>query len=518
VRHLFEDFELDPGRRELTRNGRLIPMEPQVFDLLQYLLENRHRVVSRDDLIATVWKGRIVSESALSTRINAVRSAIGDSGDEQRLIKTLPRKGMRFVGEVRTSEAKPTDVATGARADIVSDTGPSVAVLPFTNMSGDPEQEYFADGMAEEIITALSRFSSLTVIARNSSFTFKNKVIDIRQVGRELGVRYVLEGSVRRAGTRLRIAGQLIDAQTAMHIWADRFDGGLSDVFELQDQIAESIVAAIEPSLQLAEMNRIRRKSAASPDAYDLLLRAQQHMYEFTRESLSAALDSVREALALDPAYAPALATGAYCHAQRFFQGWMDDPEEEKVQGLRLAARAVELAKDDASVLCMAAYAVRELGMDPQRARELIARSLHLNPNSYLALTIAAWNEIVFDNATKALELLRRAERLNPRDPRSWFMSNATSLANFAIGDYEQAAASARQSLAQNPSSAQASRFLAASLALLERQVPAAEAMKEVLRIEPRLTLAVLRRRIPFMPESIWGRFAAGLRTAGLPD
>jgi TolB-like protein len=518
VRHTFEDFELDPERRELVRNGQSIAMEPQVFDLLLYLIENRHRVVSRDDLIAAVWKGRIVSESALSTRINAVRSAISDSGEEQRLIKTLPRKGVRFVGKVRTDEPKRAAEVTGAIATTVSDPGPSLAVLPFTNMSGDSEQEYFADGMAEEIITSLSRCSSLTVIARNSSFTFKNKVIDIRQVGRELGVRYVLEGSVRRADTRLRIAGQLVDAQTATHIWADRFDGVMSDIFELQDRIAESIVAAIEPSLQLAEMNRAKRKTAASLDAYDLLLRAQQQMYEFTNESLSAALENIRKALALDTAYAPALATGAYCHAQRFFQGWMSNPEEEKRQGLRLAARAVELAKDDASVLCMAAYAVRELGMDPQRSKELIVRSLHLNPNSYLALTIAAWNEIVFDNPTRALELLRKAERLNPRDPRSWFMSNATSLANIARGDYEQAAASARQSLAQNPRSAQALRFLAASLALLGQQKVAAKIMIEVIKIEPGLAIDILRRRVPFMPEGIWNRYAEGLRMAGLPD
>src|SRR5262245_37526762 len=211
-----------------------------VFDLLAYVIQHRERVVSRDDLIAHVWDGRIVSESALASCINAARSAVGDSGEAQRLIKTLPRKGIRFVGVVR-GETKPAEtgsptVAEPPKSDLALPDKPSVAVLPFTNMSGDPEQEYFADGMAEEIITALSRCSWLFVIARNSSFTYKGKAVDVRQVGRELGVRYVLEGSVRRGGSRLRFMGQLIDATSGTHIWAERFDGEMSDVFELQDR------------------------------------------------------------------------------------------------------------------------------------------------------------------------------------------------------------------------------------------------------------------------------------------
>jgi TolB-like protein len=215
--YLFEDYSLDTDRRELRRGGSLVPVEPQVFDLLEYLIRNRERVVSRDDLVASVWQGRIVSESALSTRINALRAAIGDSGEAQRLIKTLPRKGIRFVGVVH-EQLKPqamTAPGTGAeQAALTLPDKPSIAVLPFTNMDRDPEQEYFADGVAEEIVTALSRCNWLFVIARNSSFTYKGKAVDVRQVGRELGVRYVLEGSVRRSGNRLRFISQLIDATT----------------------------------------------------------------------------------------------------------------------------------------------------------------------------------------------------------------------------------------------------------------------------------------------------------------
>jgi TolB-like protein len=267
--YLFNGFALDTGRRELRRGPQLVAMAPQVFDLLEYLIRNRERVVSKDDLLASVWDGRIVSDSALSTRINAARSAINDTGEEQRLIRTLPRKGVRFIGVVR-EERKPVPVEEpegAAAAELPSPAlplpdRPSIAILPFVNMSGDPEQDYFADGMAEEIITALSRCSWLFVIARNSSFTYKGKPVDVRQVGRELGVRYVLEGSVRRGGNRLRFTGQLIDAVSGGHIWADRFEGNIGNVFDLQDRFTESVVAAIEPKLQQAEIKVTTHPSA----------------------------------------------------------------------------------------------------------------------------------------------------------------------------------------------------------------------------------------------------------------
>src|SRR5262245_33439986 len=270
----------------MRRGTAVVPVEPKVFDLLEHLIRHRDHVVSKDDLIASIWQGRIVSESAISTQINAARCAIGDSGEQQRLIKTIPRKGIRFVGDVR-HEQRPADTANRtpssehARPLLTLPDRPSIAVLPFTNMSSDPEQEYFADGMAEEIITALSRCKWLFVIARNSSFIYKGKSVDVRQIGSELGVRYVMEGSVRRAGNRLRILGQLADATTGTHLWADRFDGDMSDVFDLQDRITESVVAAIEPRLQLAEIERLKRSPAANLDAYDLLLRAQQLEYDF---------------------------------------------------------------------------------------------------------------------------------------------------------------------------------------------------------------------------------------------
>jgi TolB-like protein len=236
----FGEHVLDVERRELRRGGDPVAVEPQVFDLIVYLVQNRDRVVTKDELLDAVWGGRIVSESALTTRINAVRRAVGDSGEAQAVIRTIQRRGFRFIAEVRDEGAPMRDAPALEAAALALPDKPSIAVLPFLNLSGDPDQEYFADGMIEEIITALSRIRWLFVIARNSSFTYKGQAIDVKQVGRELGVRYLLEGSVRKASGRVRIAAQLIEAETGRHVWADRFDGALEDVFELQDEVASS--------------------------------------------------------------------------------------------------------------------------------------------------------------------------------------------------------------------------------------------------------------------------------------
>jgi len=520
MQYRFEDTVLDAVRRELRRGDSSVPVEPQVFDLLVYLIENRDRVVSRDDLLAAVWQRRIVSESALDSRIAAARAAIGDSGESQHLIKTFPRKGVRFVGKLKP-DTKPAEPLAASGADMQSlalPDRPSIAILSFTNMSGDPEQDYFADGIAEEIITALSRCSWLFVISRSSSFTYKGRTVDVRQIGRELGVRYVVEGSVRRAGERLRITGQLTDAGSGASIWADRFEGQRSDVFELQDHITERIVAAIEPNLQLAEISRLNQRSSANLEAYDLLLRAQQLEYEFTEDSLARAIALTKQALAIDPHYAAAMALCAYCYAERRFQGWDQKRDVEGDEGLRLALRAIELAKDDASVLWMCSYAIRQLAADIQRSHELINRSLRLNPNSAIALTVAAWNEIILENPRRALELLGRAERLSPRDPRGWFMAAARSLAHLARDEFDETIAAAQKALAQNPRSAQAWRFLAAGLAMRGDHQDGARALNEALRIQPSLSISNLRAWLKFMPESTWQKLSDGLRRAGLTE
>lgn len=283
---MFEDYVLDQQRRELTLRGEVVTIGPQVFDLLLLLISNRDRVISKDELLQTVWSGRVVSESTVASHINAVRKAIGDSGEQQRLLRTVARKGYRFVGEARQapdSEAPAALLAEQTPAPVLPLPGtPSITVLPFQNLSGDPGQDYFADGIVEDIIVALSRIRWLFVIARNSSFTFKGRDVDIMDVGRKLGVRYVLEGSVRRVANRVRITGQLIDASSGTHIWAERYEGRLDDIFELQDQLAASVVGAIAPQLERAEIERAKRKPTDSLCAYDYYLRGTAKLHNGT--------------------------------------------------------------------------------------------------------------------------------------------------------------------------------------------------------------------------------------------
>jgi len=515
---LFENFSIDPDRRELRRNGELCPVEPQVFDVLVHLVRNRDSVVSRDDLLAAVWNGRVVSDATLASRISSARSVVGDNGDDQRLIRTIMRRGVRFVGEVREEQKHAAVLAPESAPKLALPDKPSIAVLPFVNIGGDPEQDYFAEGMAEEIISALSHCNWLFVIARNSSFTYKGKSVDVRQVGRELGVRYVLEGSVQRGGDSLRFAGQLIEATSGVHIWADRFEGKLSDVFGLQDQFTESVVAAIEPNLQLAEIERLKRRPDTNLDAYDLLLRAQQDQYEFTHEGFAAALRHLDQALLIDSSYAPAMALAAYCHTERCEQGWSQTPEADAKAAFELALRAVELGKNDANVLWMAARAMVQWQPDTYRTRDLVYRSLQLNPNSAIAMATAAQIEASMGYPKKALEFLVRAERLSPRDPRGWYITWVMSLAYFMEGQFAEAATAARKSLNLNPRSTLALRLLAASLAQQGELGRAAEVMREMREIEPELTLTKLRSRLMHFKEDFWQEYSRALRLAGLPQ
>ncbi|GJD59371.1 winged helix-turn-helix domain-containing tetratricopeptide repeat protein [Methylobacterium dankookense] len=524
----FGPFTLDTARRELSGSGRLVALEPQVFDVLAHLIAARDRVVSRDDLLAAVWHGRIVSEATISSRLNAARVAIGDTGAEQRLIRTLPRKGVRFVGDVRERpEPTPESVPDAGRPASGTDSGPAwragpklpaVAVLPFANLSGDPEQDYFADGITEEIITALSRMSGLFVIARNSSFTYRARAVDLRQVGGELGVGYVLTGSVRRGRDRLRITGQLVDTASGAHLWSDRFDGDRQDVFALQERVADSVAAAIEPTLQSAEIGRLGREPSGL-DAYDHLLRANALMSEFTAAGMSAALVCLDRALALEPAYAPAMAAAAYCRAQCHFQGWAQQDDADRAEAVDRAWRAVELAPNDAQVLWMAAFAVWNMaGSGRERARDLFRRSLLLNSNSAMALTLAGWIETMCGNGIEGRAMVARAQQLNPRDPRGWLMAGVMALAALIDENYAEAIAWAEQALAQNRRFTVALRVLAVADIKLGRPDRARDAVAALLAIEPHLTISGFFARIPFPLDEMARTYAEALMLAGLPE
>ena len=513
----FGPFSLSLTRRQLRKDGVAVPLGSRAFELLLALVERQGRIVTKDELLAEVWPGTVVEENNLQVQVSALRKALGDGPDGSRYLLTVPGRGYRFAGS-GGSTAISVPTAPEPALPLTLPEKPSIAVLPFANMSGDPEQEYFADGMAEEILTALSRCTWLFVIARNSSFTYKGRSVDVRQVGRELGVRYVLEGSVRRAGNRLRFTGQLIDALTGAHIWADRFEGELSDVFELQDRITENVVAAIEPKLQLAEIERLKHKTTANLNAYDHLLRAQQLEYEFTQDSLEKALGHLNHAIRIDPAYAPPMALAAYCYGERRFQGWTKDIEAERAEGLEFMSRALELAPYDPSVLWMSALASWQLGFDTKRAQELAYRSLESNPSSAIAMTIAGWIEAYSGNYANGKGMLTRAQRLNPRDPRAWFTASGLAIVNLGEGKFEEGAQWARKALAQNPRYTVAMRLLAANLAHLGEVGARTEAVTEMLLIEPDLTLRKLRSRLMFMHEGLWDKLSYGLRVAGLPD
>ena len=439
---------------------------------------------------------------------------------------------MRFIGEVRehekvekTGKVQKVEEAPARSAPVdvvrtpspVAD-GPSIAVLPFTNMSGDSESDYFADGMAEEIITALSQCSGILVIARNSSFLYKGQAVDVRKVGRELGVRYVLEGSVRRSDERLRITAQLIEAAAGTHLWADRFDGTLSDVFDLQDRIAETAAAVIEPKLRFAEAERVRRKAPQNLDAYELWLRAISHASEFTPKSMSDALRCLDRALELDPGYASAMALNAYYYAHCHFQGWVKQPDDGRAKAIRLACEAVELADNDANVLWQAAFAIWSLEQDGPRALELFRRALQINPNSAIGLAMAGWVEAANGNPTEGRRLLERSQRLSPRHPRAWFVATGMAIACISDRNYAEAVAWAEKALAQNRRFGIALRVLAVALVNVGEMDRAKKIAAEMMKIEPQLTVSGLRTRLPLNNQAVIDNYREALRKAGVPE
>jgi TolB-like protein len=396
---------------------------------------------------------------------------------------------------------------------------PSIAVLPFTNMSGDPEQDFFADGMVEEIITALSHFRQLFVIARNSSFTYKGRAVDVKQVGRELGVRYVLEGSVRKAANRVRITGQLVDTATGAHLWADRFDGGLGDIFDLQDQVTESVVGAIAPAVEKAEIERAKRKPTESLDAYALYLRGLARSYQFaSRQANEEALRLFNSAIELDPDFASAYGRAAACYAFAMTNGWFSNTANEIAEVKRLAQRAVELGKDDATALAASGWALAHVVRDLKVGAALIDRALVLNSNLAEAGYFGGWVKNWLGEPEAALERFARAMRLNPVDPRMSGMRAGTAFAHFLLGRYDEAASWAAMALQDRPDYQGGLRIDAASNAMAGRPEQAHQAMARLRQLNPALRVSTLKDVVgPYRAEDL-SRYEEGLRRAGLPE
>jgi adenylate cyclase len=396
---------------------------------------------------------------------------------------------------------------------------PSIAVLPFQNMSGDPEQEYFTDGIVEEITTAISRLPWLFVIARNSSFTYKGKAIDVSRAAADLGVRYVLEGSVRKAANRVRITGQLIDATSGAHIWADRFDGALDDIFELQDQVASNVVGAIEPRLRLSEMERSARKHSENLDAYDLYLRALAQVHRYSQEGMRAAIPLLRQALAIDPFYAPAGAMFGFCRALQQGRGWEGLSKAEMTEGLHLARQALEVGKDDPDALWMAADAISILAHEHATAASAIDRALKLNPNSAHAWMARGWVACCQNQPRPAIEALTHAVRLSPLDPLGYFFSGGLALAHLAAGQYQEALEWADACYLEYPRYSFAQRIKVVCCAHLGRTEEARNGMGQLLELDPRSTIARFRTNVTgYYPPPIVTAFVDGFRKAGLPE
>ena len=399
---------------------------------------------------------------------------------------------------------------------------PSIAVLPFQNMSGDPEQEYFADGIVEEIITAFSRFRQLFVIARNSSFTYKGRAVDVKQVGRELGVRYVLEGSVRKAAGRARITGQLIDASTGAHLWADRLEGTLEDIFELQDRVTASVVGQIAPKLEQAEIERALRKRTDSLDAYDCFLRGLASLYRSqwsNREAMDEALRLFERAVALDPNFAAAYGCAAACYVQYKGNGWMIDPARLVAETERLAGRAADLGKDEADALANSGWALAFAAGDLDAGAALVDRALALNPNLALAWFLGGWMKTWLGEPETAISRHTHAMRLSPVDPRMAGMQQARAHAHFMAGHYDEASSWAATSLRTAPDLQPALRISAASNALAGHMELARKAVGRLRDLNPELRVSNLRAVLgPYRRPADLARYEDGMRKAGLPE
>ena len=460
------------------------------------------------------------------------------SEDAYRQVKARPDLAFRDLGRVQLKNiAEPVQVfaieiglsarpksalsrenETATPAPPALPEKPSIAVLPFQNMSGDPEQEYFTDGIVEDIITALSRFKQLFVIARNSSFAYKGKTIDVKRVGRELGVRYVLEGSVRRAANRVRITGQLIDASTGSHIWADRFDGELDNIFQLQDQVTAMAVGAIAPRIQRAEIDRAQRKPPENLDAYDYYLRGMANLHAWTRASTDESLRLFYKAVELDREYASAYGMAAYCFILRKASAWLIDRPGEIAEGVRLARSAVDLGPDDPVALATGGYGLAFVGHDIDAGAAFLDRALALNPNLASALLSAGWVKTFRGESDAAIEQLTWVMRLSPLDPHIFRAQGGIALAHFLAGRNGEAMAYAEMALKHRPTYLPALRELAAASALAGRLVEAGQAMGELRRLYPSLRVNTVKEWQPFRRGDDLARLEEGLRKAGLPE
>jgi TolB-like protein len=508
----FGRYRLDT-RVGLTSGTRDIKLTPKALSLLSFLAERPGEVVSKDALFAALWPETVVGDAALVTCIQELRSALKDDARQPRYIETLHRRGYRFIGK---PAAARKDQANGKARGLPLPDRPSIAVLPFANMSGEADQDYFADGISEDLITGLARIRWLFVIARNSSFVYKNRAVDVKEVSRALGVRYVLEGSVRRAGNRMRISAQLIDATTGGHHWAEQYDRELGDIFAVQDEITRNVVAAIEPRLLAAEGLRAFSRSADDLGAWELVARAQTHVWRLTREDNEAATAALERAVALYPDYAPAQSLLGYCLVFAAHNGWID-----RAQGLRTgrAHIARTVALDDCDP--WGQIALGYLCMMERRTEESLAafrRAVNLNPSSAAAHGYLSHGLAFAGQDREAIAHSEEAIRLSPLDPEMAMFLGGTAVSHYLAGRFQEALQSSSEILRLRPGFHGAQRLCCASLAQLGRLDEAREVLATLRREHPELSIKWIKESVPYQTPELMERFLEGMRKAGLEN
>jgi TolB-like protein/tetratricopeptide (TPR) repeat protein len=525
LRYLFEDYALDTDRRELHRATDVIVVTPQVFDLLDYLIRNRERVVSKDDLINAVWNGRIVSDAALTTRLNAARSAIGDTGEKQRLIKTLPRKGFRFIGTVQ--EARRPAVEPVGSAAHSSDTTPSppstphlsIVVMPFANIGDDHEQDYFVDGVTDSLTTDLSRIAGAFVIARNSAFSYKGKSPDVRQVGRELNVRYILDGSVQRSGNRLRVNVQLIEAETGNHLWAERFDKPVADLFDMQDEIVSRLANTL--NTQLIEVEARRAERSVHPDAMGLYFQGIACLHKgVTLEHLTQARGFFERALALDPGSIEALVGTAIVDYSKGVNFFTDD----RATSLAAAETALNKALSMAPQHAQAHMYLGVVYIFTFRAAQGIAeceRALALDRNLANAHGWIGRGKFHLSRPEETEAHIHEALRLSPRDIFAYRWMMVMGIAKFWLGAEAEAVAWLRRSIEANRNFPFTHFFLAAVLASLGALDEARASVQAGLALDAGFTIRRYREGASSYNPTYLARrdrVYEGMRLAGVPE
>ena len=518
MNYRFGEFTLDPERLELKQGAEPLAIEPQVFSLLQFLIENHDRVVSKDELFEHVWDGRFVSDATLNTRINAARRAVGDDGKAQAVIRTYPRRGFRFVaelGDIPDQLPAPEYNPQPASSAPAHQGKPSIAILPFVNLSGDPEQDYFAEGISEDIVTSLSRMRWLFVISRNSSFLYKNTGVQITDVARELGVRYVLEGSIRKAAGRVRITGQLIDARSRQNIWAERYDGKLDDIFSLQDEITAGISSVLSSEITLAEIERVRKTHPESYDAWDHYIHALPLMHKLEPEANAAAKSEFTKALEIDPEFVSPHVGLAWCYALEALHSWSGHGWQSLEQVKQHARAAISFDQNDPRAHCALALAHFWIGEQTQ-AVAAVLNAIKLDANMPEAYGVLGNALAVSGKAQQAMEPLERALQGSPRDPMRWFWYHGMANTCFALEQYDMACEWASRTSAHREGWAFGHLIAAASAALDGRQSEAETEVSQLLALIPNYSLKRLRNNPIWSHEPDIKRLVAGLEKAGL--